>query len=161
MCLYIFLFIANTLSYKLQESHTVQTTKPIKPSRQLQQLTNKTDQHQPPTIMHTRWYVCKRVTPRSVLFAPSTRRVLMPTLRQTHVIASHMGTSSVDRALLLLKRRIEERRRLGCLHEFIINIDFVLILLSMQEGHLSKIIFQKKKMLSTPVREAWAAQSLL
>jgi hypothetical protein len=51
----------------------------------------------------------------------------MPTLRQTHVIASHMGTSSVDRGLLLLKRRIEERRRLGCLHEFIINIDFVLI----------------------------------
>jgi hypothetical protein len=46
-------------------------------------------------------------------FAPSTRAVLMPTLRQTRVIASHMGTSSVDRALLLLKRRIEERRWLG------------------------------------------------
>jgi hypothetical protein len=42
----------------------------------------------------------------SVLFAPSTRGVLMPTLRQTHVIASHMGTSSVDRALLLPMRRV-------------------------------------------------------
>jgi hypothetical protein len=36
--------------------------------------------------------------------------VLMLTLRQIHVIASHMGTSSVDRALMLLKRRIEEMR---------------------------------------------------
>jgi hypothetical protein len=58
-------------------------------------------------------FVRQRVTPRSVLFAPSTRGVLLPTLRQTRVIASHMGTPSVDRVLLLLKQRIEERRRLG------------------------------------------------
>jgi hypothetical protein len=55
----------------------------------------------------------QRVTPRSVLFAPSTRGVLLPTLRQTRVIASHMGASSVDRVLLLPMRRVKERRRLG------------------------------------------------
>jgi hypothetical protein len=53
---------------------------------------------------------CKMITPLSVLFVPSTRGILMLTLRLTHVIASHMGTSSVDRALLLLKRRVKERR---------------------------------------------------
>jgi hypothetical protein len=59
------------------------------------------------------YYLCKRVTPRSVLLAPSTRGVLLPTLRQTHVIAGHMDTSSVDRVLLLPMRHIEEGRRLG------------------------------------------------
>jgi hypothetical protein len=48
-----------------------------------------------------------------VLFAPSTRGVLMPTLRQTRVIASHMGVSSVDRVLLMPMRRVKEGRRLG------------------------------------------------
>jgi hypothetical protein len=46
------------------------------------------------------YHLCRRRTPLSVLFASSTRGVLMPTLRQTHVIASHMG--SVNRALLPL-----------------------------------------------------------
>jgi hypothetical protein len=54
--------------------------------------------------------VNKRVTPLSVLLAPSTRGVLLPTLRQTRVIASHMGTSSVDRVLLLPMRHVNERR---------------------------------------------------
>ena len=62
---------------------------------------------------HSKDYLCKRVTPQSALFAPSTRGVLMPTLRQAHVIASHMGASSVDRVLLLPMRRVKERRRLG------------------------------------------------
>jgi hypothetical protein len=52
----------------------------------------------------------KRVTPLSVLFAPSTRGILMLTLRRTHVIASHMGALSVDRVLLLPMRRVKERR---------------------------------------------------
>jgi hypothetical protein len=41
-----------------------------------------------------------RVTPRSVLFAPSTRGVLLPTRRQTGVIASHMDIREEEKRLV-------------------------------------------------------------
>jgi hypothetical protein len=43
-------------------------------------------------VCHSYSNLCKRVTPRSVLFAPSTRGVLLPTRRQTRVIARFILT---------------------------------------------------------------------